>query len=216
MGERPHLDVGADQATERRRERGHADVPVAGVGDHDHVGAELVVVLAQQRDERVGADLLLALDEHHEADRQVVAERPRRGQVGGDSGLVVGGTATVEAAAALGRLPRRGVPVGVVVLGLHVVVGVEQHRRRARRAGLVGDHRRRPAVRGRDLDPEALGLEERGHRLGAALDLARPLRVGAHGLDPDQVLEVTADAGEDVLDAAAELVDVHAPTLAIR
>jgi hypothetical protein len=104
----------------------------------------------------------------------------------------------------------------VVVLGLHVVVGVEQHRRGTRRAGLVRDHGRCAAVRGRDLDPKALRLEERGHRLRTALDLAGPLRVGAHGLDPDQVLEVPPDAGEDVLDAAAQLVDVHAPTLAIR
>ena len=130
-------------------------------------------------------------------------------EVGGDAGLVVGGAATVEAAVALGRLERRGVPVGVVVLGLDVVVGVEQHRRRARRAGLVRDHRRGAAVGAGDLDAAKPSASNSvGHRLGAALHLARPLGVGAHGLDPDQVLEVPADAGQDVLDAAAQLVDV--------
>ena len=101
-----------------------------------------LAVLAQQRGEGVGADLLLALDEHRDADRQVVAVHPQRAEVGRDPGLVVGGAARVQAAVALGRLERRGVPLGVVVLGLDVVVGVEQHGRRALRAPLVRDHRR--------------------------------------------------------------------------
>ena len=69
----------------------------------------------------------------------------------------------VEPAVALGRLERRGVPVGVVVLGLDVVVGVEQHRGRALRPGLVRDHGRGAAVGADDLDAvEALGREQLG------------------------------------------------------
>ena len=45
----------------------------------------------------VGADLLLALDEHRDADRQVVAEHPERAEVGDDAGLVVGGAAARRA-----------------------------------------------------------------------------------------------------------------------
>ena len=78
---------------------------------------------------------------------EVVAERADRGQVRGDAGLVVGGAPAVEAAVALGGLEGRGVPVGVVVLGLHVVVGVEQHGRPARRRGACG--RSRPGRRRR-------------------------------------------------------------------
>ena len=131
--------------------------------------------------------------------------------MGDDAGLVVGGAAAVETAAALGRLERRGVPVGGVVLGLHVVVGVEQHRRRALRPGLVRDHRRGAALGAHDVDVgEALGPEQLGHGLGAALHLAGPRRVGTDRLDPDQVLEVVADPGQHVLDAGADVV-AHVP-----
>ena len=168
------------------------------VGDHDDVGAEVVEVLLQQRREAVGADLLLALDEEHHVDRQVVAEDPQRREVGGDAGLVVGGAAAVEPVAALGRLEGRGVPVGVVVLGLDVVVGVEQHGRCALRPGLVRDHRRRASVGGGDPDRAPLGLQQRGHGLGAASYLRQPLGIGAHRLDPDQRLEVAPYAGKYV------------------
>ena len=73
---------------------------------------ELVLVLLEQRREGVGADLLLALDEHDTLTGSVVAVHPDRAEVGDDAGLVVGGAAAVEAVAALGRLERRGVPVG--------------------------------------------------------------------------------------------------------
>ena len=172
----------------------------------------------QQRGQRLGADLLLALDEEDDVDRQVVAEDPQRGQVGGDAGLVVGGAAAVEAVAALGRLERRAVPVGVVVLGLHVVVGVEQHRRRAVGPLLVRDHRGRPALGAGDPRRAALGLQQRGHGLGAAAYLRGPLGVGAHRLDADQVLEVRAYAGEYLGHLRAQLVGRrgrrHGPTLA--
>ena len=87
---------------------------------------------------------------HGDADRQVVAVRADRGQVRGDAGLVVGGAAAVEPVAALGRLERLAVPVGRVADRLHVVVGVEQHRRRALRARACGPprpERRPPPVR---------------------------------------------------------------------
>ena len=96
VGEGADLDVDADQAAQAGGQGGDADVPVAAVGDHDDVGAELVEVLLQQRREAVGADLLLALDEHHDVDREVVAVDPEGAEVGRDAGLVVGGAAGVE------------------------------------------------------------------------------------------------------------------------
>ena len=161
----------------------------------------------EQRREGARADLLLALDEHRDVDRQVVAEDPDRAEVRDDAGLVVGRTAPVEPPVALGRLERRAVPLGRVVLGLHVVVRVEQHRRRTLGALLVRDHRGREAVAagGDDVDlVEALGPEQLGHRLRAALHLACPRRVGAHGLDPHQVLQVLADPGQHGLDLRAD------------
>ncbi len=178
---------------------------------------ELVVVLLQQRREGVGADLLLALDEHHDVDRQVVAVRPDRAEVGDDPGLVVGGAAAVEPVAPLGRLERRRVPVGRVVLGLDVVVRVEQHRRRTLRPGLLGDHRRRAAVRAHDVDlGEPLGPEQVGHRVGRPPHLAGAGRVGAHRLDPDQVLEVGAEGGHQVAQRRAEVVAHGDDTRSVR
>ena len=157
--------------------------------------------------QRVGADLLLALDEEHDVDRQVVAVRPERSEVGDDPGLVVGGAAAVEPAVPLGRLERRRVPVDRVVLGLYVVVRVEQHRRRALRPRLARDHRRRAAVGADDVDGLApLRAEQVGHRVRRPPHLAGAGRVGAHRLDPDQVLEVRAEGGHQVAQRRAEVV----------
>jgi ornithine--oxo-acid transaminase len=206
VGEGADLDVEADQAPQAGGESGHADVPVAAVGDHDHVGAQLLEVLLQQGGETVGADLLLTLDEHHDVHREVVAVGAQGTEVGHDAGLVVGGTAGVQPAVALGRLEGRGVPVGVVVLGLDVVVGVEQHGRCVVPGRpLVGDQRRPAAVRAGDPALEALGGEQVAHRLGTALHLARAVRVGADRLDPDQRLEVASYAGKDVAHPRAEV-----------
>ena len=160
---------------------------------------------------RVGADLLLSLDEHHDVDRQVVAVRADRPEVGDDPGLVVGGAASVEPAVPLGRLERRRVPVDRVVLGLYVVVGVEEHRRRTLGPGLAGDHGRRPTLGAHDVDlGEALGPEQVGHRVGRAPHLAGACRVGADRLDADQVLEVGAEGGHEVAQRCAEVVG-HTP-----
>ena len=78
VGQGTDLDVRADQAAEAGGEGGLADVPVAGVGDHDDVRGEGVLVGLEQRGQGVGADLLLPLDEERDADRQVVAVDPQR------------------------------------------------------------------------------------------------------------------------------------------
>ena len=68
---------------------------------------------------------------------------------------------------------------------------------------LLPDHRgRRAVVRAHDLDVDALGREQLGRPLSAALHLVEALGVGADGLDPDQVLEVRADPGEHGLHLA--------------
>ena len=135
VGQRADLDVAAHEPAQAGGQRRDADVPVAGVGDHDDVGAQVVAVLVRGEPARVSEPTSSSPStKNGHVDRQVVAEDPQRGQVRRDAGLVVGRAAAVEAVAALGRLEGRRVPVGVVVLRLHVVVGVEQHGRRARRA----------------------------------------------------------------------------------
>ena len=107
-----------------------------------------------------------------------------------DSGLVVGGAAAVEAAVALGGLERRRHPLAVIALGLHVVMGVQQHGRRSRRRRVPGDDGRGAALAD-DLHVREPGLgQQLCHRLGAALHFAAAGRVGPHRLDAHQVFQV--------------------------
>ena len=119
----------------RHGERRGVDVPVVRVGDDDDVGGEGVLVVEQEVLEGAGAELLLPLDEQHQAEIEVRADRLDERADGGDvrqhAGLVVGGAAAVEPVAAHRRLERRRLPVLVLALRLHVVVRVEQHRRLA-------------------------------------------------------------------------------------
>ena len=72
-------DVG--QAAQGGGEARHADREVAGVADQDRVRAQQVGVLRHERLEPAGALLLGALADDLHGDRQVVPERPQRGQV---------------------------------------------------------------------------------------------------------------------------------------
>ena len=164
--QRPHLDDDADPSAQRRGERRDADAPVRRVGEHDHVGREALTVAFEEPAEIRRADLLLALDEHRHADRQVVTEGAQCRQVQGDPGLVVGGAPPVEAAVAQRRGEGVARPRGHVAGRLHVVVGVQQHGRgaqvepadaRPRRA----DRRRPPAHRRRRDPPRAAGSPRR-------------------------------------------------------
>ncbi len=93
------------------------------------------------------ADLLLALDEHLDVDRQRVAGLAVGGdgaEEGGDRALVVGGAAGEEPAVAARQLPRVGLPLLDEVDRLHVVVGVQEDGRLAGR-----------------VEPLAVGVRER-------------------------------------------------------
>ncbi len=104
--ERADLDDEVDEPAQAGGERRHVDRRVARVGDDDDVAAQRVAVLGEQRRQRRRADLLLALEEQHDADRRPAAEGPQHGEVHEHAGLVVGGAAAVQPAVALGR-PRR-------------------------------------------------------------------------------------------------------------
>ncbi len=165
----------ADQAAQAGGERRHADVPVAGVGDHDDVGlAAGPGASSSSVGQRLGADLLLALDEHRDADGQVVAEaraarrggrrcrpcrRRRRGRRGGHRARWAR-TAGSPSRRGRSRAARRG------------------GRRAARwaRPPAPACARSPPAARRRrctmSTRVEALRAEQARDGLGAALDLA--------------------------------------------
>ncbi len=117
-----------------------------------------------------------------------------------DTGFVVSGAATVKAPVTLGGLERRGVPLGWIAFGLHVMVGVQQNRRRTRGWRIVRDHRGRTAF---SDDPDlgkARFRQQLCHGLGAAVHFVAPRRVGPHRLDADQILQIGPDRRQHLLD----------------
>ena len=179
MVERLHAQAELGIAAQRDGESGGAGIPVAGVGHDDDVGAQGIRMIGEELGERQRACLLLTLEEERDAEVEVIAhdllEGTEGADVGHDARLVVGGAATVQAAAAHGRLERRRLPEGLVADRLHVVVRVEQDRRAAVSCGTRredGGHA--PLTRAGDLGvgdrdglEEAGGVDECLHRLGA-------------------------------------------------
>ena len=186
------LDGAVDESAQARGQGGDADLPVAGVGDDDDVGPELVLIGLEEGAEGRRPGLLLALDEQGHADAERVAEHlgdgRDRADVRHDARLVVGGAAAVQPAVAFVGDERLGLPQGRVPRRLHVVVGVQQDRsafpsaagRRATTAGPPGvpslSTRRirtssRPAARIRSATASALRSSAGGSKLpGDALD----------------------------------------------
>ena len=152
-----------------------------------------------------GPRLLLALDEHDHADRQVIAVRADGSEMGRDSRLVVGGAAAEQPASPFGRLEGAAGPRGQVTLGLHIVVGVKQHGGLARGRRLPGDHGGEPV---RDLDHlrvQALGLEQSRDGGRRPPYLVCTFRVRAHGGDADESLEVGPNTGEKIEDCLPKI-----------
>ena len=139
------LDVERGHAAERCREGGHAEGVVADVADDDDVGLEQLGVGVHELLDAALAGLFLALDEHLDAHRAVVAEGQQRPGVHDDAALVVGGATAVQAAVTLGGLERLGVPQLFGPGRLDVVVRVEQDRGRAVAGRALAEHRLRRA-----------------------------------------------------------------------
>ena len=191
MVEGGHRDDDPDQAAQRRRQCRLADGPVGRVGQDDGVRPQPLAVSLEDGRQRVGADLLLPLDEDRDAHREAAAVGPQRGEVRHDPGLVVGGTAAVEAAVALGGLERRAVPEVLAAGRLHVVVRVEHDRRGPLGPVDVPDHGG-PSALAHDLDLEPLGAQQLGGGRRAGLDVGLVERVQRDARDPGQRLEVGA------------------------
>ncbi len=128
-----------------------------------------------------------------------------------DTGLVVSSPASVEPPVAFGRLERGRLPLRGVAFRLHVMVGVQQHRRRPGWGGVAGDHRRSPSLGDDPYVTETRLRQQLRHRVGAALHLGAAGGIGPHGLDAHQVLEVGPHRGQHVADALDEIAHgVHA------
>ncbi len=210
MIEGGHLDDAVDQATQRGGERGFADIPVAGVGDHVGVGGEQVTMPLEDRGQRCRPDLFLALDEQCDAHRRFAAESPQRGQVHHHTCLVVGHAAAEEPSVGLAYRERIGRPQRDVAGGLHVVMRVQTDRRSADRTGEAGDHRRLPAL---GDDPDVVATERpdlRHDPLGALLHVAGMGRQGAHRRDRHQGGQVVDNGREDGVHG---VTDIHGGTL---
>ena len=109
--ERADGDDDPDHAPERRRQRRLADRPVHRVGEDDGVGPEPVTVASEDRREGVGPDLLLALDEHGDADGEVAGRgRAGRATCAMMPALSSAAPAAVQPAVALAGLERRASP----------------------------------------------------------------------------------------------------------
>src|SRR6187200_2091888 len=121
MVQRTNLHRAASQPAQRGRECRLPDSPVDGIGDHEDVGGQFVIVPLQQLWEGWRPDLLLALDEHRDTDRRLSAERPQRSEMSREAARVVGYAAAVESPVVLSCDKGRSTPVGRVPLGLDVV-----------------------------------------------------------------------------------------------
>src|SRR5438067_2817050 len=162
-------------------------VLVAGFPD-TAVGPDAIAVLRHERREMLGADLLLALVEHPDAQRELAhrgAVRLDRLQPRHQVALVVGYAPREEHPVALGRVEGRRFPFVERIRRLYVVVVVYEERSLAR-AGLADD-RRRPAVHTQRFRRNAGLLRARQHH-GRGLVDGRAL--GRDGWQAHKILEL--------------------------
>ena len=133
------LDVVADEPARREPELRLLGSRHAAVEDDAGVGP--AVVLLEELDNRVTADLLLpvACDADVHRQRVVGAQQLRRLEQGVELALVVGDPARVEPAVALLELERGRLPKVERRGRLHVEVPVDHHRGRAGAVAVRGD-----------------------------------------------------------------------------
>ena len=187
---------------------GESLITTTSAAEHRLVGADEVVEVG-------AADLLLALEQHLDVHRQASLLRQvrlDRLHVHEDLALVVDGAAGVELAVAHRGLERRRGPQLQRIHRLHVVVAVEEDRRRAFGAEPLGvDHRmpgRLHELRVVQADPGELG----GRPLGAAADVGgvrRQRRDAGNRQVFLQLLDVAVAVDVDVVD---DLVHGSRPT----
>jgi hypothetical protein len=80
-----HLDDAVHEAAQRRREGGHAHLPVAGVTNDDHVCREQLFVCVEEALEVQRPDLLFSLDDDLHPDRRGATVGEHRSDVHQDA-----------------------------------------------------------------------------------------------------------------------------------
>ena len=128
------IDLAVDEAAEPIADRRHAAIEHRRIRDHDDVGGELALMGLDEVVEVGGADLLFALEDDLHVDRELAGLLQVRLdglEVHEHLSLVVGRSARVDLAVADRRLKGRRLPQLDRVDRLHVVVAVEEDRRRA-------------------------------------------------------------------------------------
>ena len=141
-----HVDLEVRQPSQRRQDARQAGSEHGRVADDARVARELGGVRLDERREMLAADFLFAFREHDDVHGQRAARlemRLERLHVEEELSLVVHGATRVEPSVADGRLEGRRRPQLERLCGLHVVVAVNQHRRRTggRAAPFTDDHR---------------------------------------------------------------------------
>ena len=201
-----HVD-GHDRVAAQRRGDGRlAHLPVRRVRHNNNVGGELILVGIEECRERGGTDLFLALNEHDDIDRQVLAEDRQGTQVNSDAGAVIGGTTAVDAIAANLSLIGIQAPAAQLTHRLHVVVRVQQDSRRSLNVGRVRDEGRLTlgAISGglaQDLGLQAQGGETLADMLSAALHVGRMRGIRRHRRNRDELRELLQQGRESSLQA---------------
>ena len=120
------------QTAQRRGERRHVFGVHRRIGNDRDVGRELFAIALDRGVEVGRTDLLLALDDDFQVDRQPSARAHvcgDRGQVHDDLSFVVDGAAPEDLAVAHAAYERRSLPQIDRVDRLHVVVTVDEYRR---------------------------------------------------------------------------------------
>ena len=113
---------------------GRPEIVERSIGGDDEIGLQPVAVLAHEIGDMRAADFLLALQQEDDVARQFAMHRQMRfdrQDLGEVLALVVADAARIDAAVADRGLEGRADPGVQRVRRLHVIMAVEQHRRRA-------------------------------------------------------------------------------------
>jgi hypothetical protein len=125
-----NLESAVHQAAKAGSQGGHAHLPVAGVGHHDHIGPQKFLVLFKERPEGRRAGFFLALKEEGHAQAKIVPQDLRHRtvsrKVGHDACFIVSCTAAIQPAFPLFGDERFRIPEASVARRLHVMVRVQQ------------------------------------------------------------------------------------------
>ncbi|HEY8829043.1 MAG TPA: hypothetical protein VIM83_00430, partial [Candidatus Limnocylindria bacterium] len=136
-----------------------------------------------------GARFLLTFDEQRDPAGRLSAVRPQRGKMRRDAGLVIRDATAVEPAVALGRREWIGLPRVARSRRLHVMVGIEEDRRRPRRTVDPSDDRGMRAVLLDHAGVDACGREKIGGQLRRLADRCGVVAGRAHRWHTRQALE---------------------------